>query len=283
MVYLFIVSILWAFSFGLIKNNLTSLDSNLVSSIRMGISFLVFVPFLRIRKLNKKQIGELFLIGMVQYGVMYITYIYSYQFLKAYEVAFFTIFTPLFVTFFNDIFTNKFHLLYLISALIAVVGTGLIIYQDISDSNILFGILLVQISNISFAFGQIYYKKVISTIRVKEWEVFGVLYLGGFFLTALFMLSSTDFSNLNIELSQIFILIYLGVVASGVGFFLWNYGTMRTNAGALAVFNNFKIPLAIIVSILLFGEEAKILNVVLGTIIVIIALFLNEHFSKKNR
>jgi drug/metabolite transporter (DMT)-like permease len=41
-----------------------------------------------------------------------------------------------------------------------------------------------------------------------------------------------------------------------LGFFLWNQGAARVNAGTLAVLNNAKVPLGIAVSLLCFGESA---------------------------
>ena len=46
--YLVIVSLIWAFSFGLIKTYLVGLDPFVVSGIRIGIALLVFLPFLRL-------------------------------------------------------------------------------------------------------------------------------------------------------------------------------------------------------------------------------------------
>ena len=54
---------------------------------------------------------------------------------------------------------------------------------------------------------------------------------------------------------QVLVLLYLGLLASGVGFFLWNVGATRVSAGTLAVFNNVKIPLAVVVSLLFFAEQ----------------------------
>ena len=47
MVFLLLVSLIWAFSFGLIKGNLTGLDSNFVAFCRMFVSLLIFLPFLK--------------------------------------------------------------------------------------------------------------------------------------------------------------------------------------------------------------------------------------------
>jgi len=51
MIYLLLVSIAWAFSFGLIKGNLAGVDSNFVSFARMAFSLLVFLPFLKYKNL----------------------------------------------------------------------------------------------------------------------------------------------------------------------------------------------------------------------------------------
>jgi drug/metabolite transporter (DMT)-like permease len=50
---LIFVSILWAFSFGLIKGELTGLDPTLVAHIRLLLSFIVFLPFAVIAKQYK--------------------------------------------------------------------------------------------------------------------------------------------------------------------------------------------------------------------------------------
>ena len=51
-------------------------------------------------------------------------------------------------------------------------------------------------------------------------------------------------------------LAYLGVVASGAGFYLWNTGAARVKAGELAVMNNLKSPLAVLVSIIFWKAGA---------------------------
>ena len=78
MFWLVIVSVIWAFSFGLIKGQLTGLDSNFVAWARLLISMVVFLPFLRLDKLTRKTVWQLFITGMLQYGLMYAAYIYSY-------------------------------------------------------------------------------------------------------------------------------------------------------------------------------------------------------------
>ncbi len=277
MLYLLLVSLIWAFSFGLIKGNLTGLDSNFVAFTRLVISFIVFLPFLKLRNLGKKLPFKLMLTGAVQYGIMYISYIYSYQYLQAFEVALFTIFTPLYISIINDIFAKKFHVKLFLSAALAIVGAGIITYKGIDNSNLVIGFSILQISNFCFAFGQIYYRKLLKyEPELKDINIFGLLYFGAVIITGVFSIFTTDYSALILNSKQIYTLLYLGIVASGIGFFLWNYGARKTNAGTLAVFNNLKIPLGILVSLFVFNESTDLIKLTAGGMIVLFALYFSE-------
>ena len=73
---------------------------------------------------------------------------------------------------------------------------------------------------------------------------------------------------------QALTLLYLGAVASGLGFFLWNQGATHVNAGTLAVMNNAKVPLGIAASLLVFGEAASAPAVITSFTILVAAAFL---------
>ena len=279
MAYLFIVSLIWAFSFGLIKNQLAGLDANFIAAARLLISLLVFLPFLRLKGLPRKQRGALLLAGAVQYGIMYVAYNYSFQYLKAYEVALFTIFTPIYVTLINDVMQRRFHRLSLAATILAVAGTAFMKRGGGLQSEILLGFLIVQISNLGFAFGQVYYKKVMAALpgeKFSNLQVFGLLYLGGFLTAGLSAAVFTPWQQFSINTNQVLVLLYLGAISSGVGFFLWNVGARKVHTGTLAVFNNLKIPLAVTVSLVFFGETANLLNLIIGGGVVLGALILNE-------
>ncbi len=284
MLYLVAVSFIWAFSFGLIKGQLTGLDPNFVSFARMAISLVFFLPFLKLKKIEKSYVPRLLLVGALQYGMMYLAYIYAFQFLKAYEIALFTIFTPIFVTLLNDAFRKKFSLLHFVAALLAVIGTGVVMYREFSRGGFWLGFAVVQISNFCFAFGQIYYRELMGKLRsVRDVEVFGLLYLGAVLLTGVASSLTTDWLTLQISATQLWTLVYLGIVASGVGFFLWNVGARKVNAGSLAVFNNLKVPLAVAVSVVVFGESVDWSRLLIGGGIVLAALALNEYYPGLRR
>ncbi|PIQ07698.1 MAG: EamA family transporter [Ignavibacteriales bacterium CG18_big_fil_WC_8_21_14_2_50_31_20] len=278
MICLLLVSILWAFSFGIIKDNLISIDSNFISFARLFISFIVFLPFIKIKNLGQKLIFQLLIIGSIQYGIMYVTYIFAFQFLKAYEVVLFTVFTPIYVVIINDIFKKKIHLKFYITAMLSLIGSGIVVWQEITSVNLVFGFLLMQISNFAFAFGQVFYKKVmINKPNIKDQHIFAILYFGGFVAAFVFSIFTTNYSIITLTNNEITSLLYLGIIASGVGFFLWNYGAKITNIGTLAVFNNLKIPLGVLVSVLFFSEIVNIWNLIIGGLLVSIALLINEY------
>ena len=284
MLYLVAVSFIWAFSFGLIKGQLTGLDPNFVSFARMAISLVFFLPFLKLKNIAKSDVPRLLLVGALQYGMMYLAYIYAFQFLKAYEIALFTIFTPIFVTLLNDVFRKKFSPLHFVAAMLAVIGTGIVMYREFSREGFWLGFAVVQVSNFCFAFGQIYYRELMGRLRhVKDVEVFGLLYLGAVLLTGIASSLTTDWLTVQISATQLWTLLYLGIVASGIGFFLWNVGARKVNAGSLAVFNNLKVPLAVAVSVVVFGESVDLLRLLIGGWIVLAALLLNEFYPKLRR
>lgn len=277
MPFLILVSFLWAFSFGLIKGRLEGLDTAFISAARLGLALLVFLPFLRFRGLSLRTGLKLAGIGAVQFGLMYLAYNESFRHLQAHEVALFTLTTPIFVTLLADAFDRQFRQRALAAALLAVVGTGLIVFQGKELRPTLIGLALVQISNLAFALGQICYKRLrTSEPGLRDRDVFALLYAGAFALTLPLALVRLDFAAFTLTAPQLWTLLYLGVIASGFGFFLWNFGATRVNAGTLAVMNNAKIPLAVACSLLFFGESADPLRLLLSLGLLATAVWLAE-------
>jgi drug/metabolite transporter (DMT)-like permease len=91
----------------------------------------------------------------------------------------------------------------------------------------------------------------------------------------------TPLASLTLTAKQIWTLVYLGIFASGICFFLWNFGARKVNAGALAIFNDFKIPLAVAISLLVFGEKTNLLHLLIGGLIVVASLVVNEVLKRK--
>jgi drug/metabolite transporter (DMT)-like permease len=265
MALLLIVSLVWAFSFGLIKR-LTGLDSTAVAALRLATALIVFAPFLRVRGLGARQMVRLALIGALQFGIMYILYQRSYAYLRAYEVALFTITTPLFVTLIDAAVERRWRMRYLIAALLSVAGAAVVVWRSIGDAGILAGFLLLQLSNMCFAGGQVAWRAERRRLPAaySDASVFALPFAGALATTLAVSVATTHWGAFTASREQWMIIIFLGAVASGVCFFLWNKSATQVNAGTLAAFNNAKIPLGIAASILVFGEKADIGRLVAG-------------------
>ncbi len=257
--HLVLVSLIWAFSFGLIKRHLVGVDSAFVTAVRLGLAVLVFLPFLRLRGLALRTALGLVAIGALQFGLMYLAYIESFRFLRAYEAALFTLTTPIFVTLLADALERTLRLQAFLAALLSVAGAALVVVRSNHLELTWVGLALVQLSNLAFAAGQVFYRRWRPpNTAVSDRDVFGLLYLGGFAVALVAMAVRVDLTALALSSTQVITLAYLGVVASGLGFFLWNVGATRVGAGSLAVMNNLKVPLGVAVSLLFFGEEASL-------------------------
>jgi len=275
MLYLIFVSLLWAFSPGLIKDRLAGLDSSFVTFVRLGLALLIFLPFVRVRWLSLRNSSLLLFLGAVQFGAMYLAYNESFKHLASHEVALFTLTTPVFVTLLSDALDRKLHLRSLGAAVLAVVGTAVVVFQGKELRPTLLGLGLVQLSNLAFAVGQIGYKKFREKNgAMKDREVFAVLYAGGAALALVIMM--TRGVSVDLHTPQVMTLLYLGVIASGLGFFFWNVGALRVSAGELAVMNNAKIPLMVAASLLVFGEQADLARLAASLVLLVLAVWLAD-------
>lgn len=285
MISLLTVSFIWAFSFGLIGNTLEGVNAALLTVIRLTLALLAFLPLYKFRLIGLRKTFVFAAIGAIQYGFMYVTLFMAFQYLESHEVALFTIFTPLYVTGLNDFFTRKFHPVFGGAALLAVLGTGIIKYAQMDRGGLWEGFALMQISNICFAAGQLLYRRQMSaTSGWKDKDVFGALYFGAAVVGMAFLAGKNiSLASVSLSGSQWIVLAYLGLIASGLAFFLWNKGARRVNAGTLAVFNNLKVPLAITVSLLVFGEETNLIRLLIGGSLVLIALAGNEYCVQRQR
>jgi drug/metabolite transporter (DMT)-like permease len=280
MLYLLIVSVIWGCSFGLIKTYLAGLESSFIAAVRIALALLVFLPFLRLKDLKLSQLAALMSIGAIQFGLMYLTYIYAFQFLQAYQVALFTIFTPLYVTLINDLMNRKVRLLFLSTSLLAVAGSIVIVFREIGRQELHIGFILIQLSNLCFAFGQLAYTRWKSKHKnLSDKGIFALLYMGAITLTLPTALIVADWSTLQLSINAIVTLLYLGVIASGLGFFIWNFGAQKTNIGALAILNNVKIPLGIGFALFVFHEQASLWRLFVGGGIIALSLIINEWYK----
>lgn len=275
---LIIATICFSLSFGLIKSQLSVLPSDFVVFSRLLIASLIFLPFFSPAN-YKKHLLACF-IGIIQFGLMYLCFIQAFQYLQGNEVALLTTTTPIFVALWSILFGARFKFIYIICILLSVIGAGFIVWQNLNFEEICKGVLLMELSNCSFALGQVLWKKFIND---KSAKYMASAYLGAALFVLPLVLINNNFSILTtITLPQILSILYLALIPTGIGFWLWNKGSVNVKYSTLALMNNLKIPFAIIFSILIFQEKIDILNFIIGTSIIILAtIVLNLELKKE--
>lgn len=267
MPYLIIATICFSLSFGLIKEQLSVLPSEFVVFCRLLIAFLIFLPFFK--KLSLKKHLFAFLVGIIQFGLMYLLFVKAFKILQGNEVAVLTTTTPVFVAIWSSILGEKFKPIYILCILMSVIGAGIIVWNNMTFNMIVKGVLLMEGCNCSFALGQVLWKKFVGDNDVN---LMSSAYLGSFLFVLPFCLLTVDFTNIVLTKMQIFALLYLAVIPTGIGFWLWNKGAQQVKYSALAIMNNLKIPLGVIFAIFIFHEKIDFVNFVVGSVIILFAI-----------
>ena len=281
--FLIITNLVWAFSFSLIGVYLAGqVDAWFSVLFRIGLAMLVFIPFLKLGNLSRTTIAKVMAIGACQLGVMYGFYYQSFLLLSVPEVLLFTVFTPIYVTLIDDLLHSRFNPWYLGTAIIAVLGAVVIKYAGINEGFVV-GFLVVQGANMAMAIGQVAYKKLSENELkdVKHSEVFGLFYIGAFLVAvvAFMLLGSTE--KMPTTNTQWGVLTYLGIIASGLGYFMWNKGACLVNAGTLAAMNNVLVPLGLLVNLVIWNRDADLVKLALGGGIILLSLIFNETVVKQ--
>ena len=280
--YLVVVTVLWAFSFSLIGEYLAGhVDSYFAVLSRIVIAGLLFVPLTRWRGHDSGFVGGMLLIGALQFGITYVCLYLSFAVLSVPEVLLFTILTPLHVTLIEDALNRRFNPWALLAAAVAVLGAGVIRYDGIS-SGFLYGFFLLQIANFTFAAGQVLYKHLLQRYPSDEpqYRRFGYFYVGALLIALPAFLLLGNPQRLPATPVQWGVLLWLGVMASGLGLYWWNKGASLVDGGTLAVMNNALVPAGLLVNLLIWNHDANWPRLLLGGAIIVASLPLLKLGSK---
>ncbi len=266
---------LWAFSFSFIGVYLSGqVDSYFMVLMRLVLAAVAFLPFVLRARVEAKLALQLMGIGAVQLGMMYLFYYNSFLLLSVPEVLLFTIFTPLYVTLMHDLAARRFSPVYLGTALLTVIGTAVIRWGGLTNDYWI-GFLVVQGANLCFAFGQVAYKRVFAERpSLPQYQTFGYFFIGASIvaLVAYGLLGEAKYPTTGLQWG---LLVWLGLGASGLGYYLWNYGASQVNAGTLAVMNNALVPAGLLVNLLIWNREVDFVRLLAGGVLIVGALMIS--------
>ncbi|MFD1217339.1 carboxylate/amino acid/amine transporter [Microbulbifer celer] len=286
MTLLILVTLLWAFSFSLIGVYLAGqVDSYFSVLTRVLLAAAVFLPLINWRTPPRTALS-LMVIGAVQLGAMYLFYYQSFLLLSVPEVLLFTIFTPVYITLIDDLLKRHFSWWNLLVAAIAVFGAAVIRWDELSGGYWR-GFLVVQGANLCFASGQVAYRQFMQSAGYREHplpqrQVFGWFFVGASLVVSIawLALGQADYPKTPIQWG---ILLWLGAVASGLGYFLWNKGATQVSAGTLAAMNNALIPAGLLVNLLIWNRDAHLPRLLAGGLLIVAAVALSEWHTRQRQ
>lgn len=278
MPYLVTVNLLWAFSFSLIGEYLAGrVDSDFAVLVRVAIAALVFIPFTRWRGLPPRLLGGLWLAGALQFGVTYLCLYRSFSVLSVPEVLLFTVLTPIYVTLIEDALERRFNRWALFAAAVAVGGGILIRWQPLAGE-FLWGFVLLQIANATFAAGQVLCRHLLlhHPVELPLYRFFGHFFLGALVLVLPSFLIFGNPDKLPVTAIQWGVLLWMGLFATALGLFWWVKGSVRVDAGTLAVMNELHVPLGLLVNLLIWNRDADLAKIALGGSVILLSLAINR-------
>ena len=278
MPYLILVTIVWAFSFSLIGQYLAGrVDSDFAVLVRVAIAALVFVPLMHWRGLPGRLLGGFWLAGALQFGVTYLCLYRSFSVLSVPEVLLFTVLTPLYVTVLDDALARRFNPWALVAAAVAV-GGGIVIRFAPLTGDYLWGFVLLQIANASFAAGQVLCRQLLARypVDLPLHRFFGHFFLGALLLALPAYLLFGDPGRLPQSALQWGVLVWMGLFATALGMFWWVKGSTRVDAGTLAVINELHVPAGLLVNLLIWNRDANLQKLALGGAVILASLWVNS-------
>ncbi|WP_413727531.1 carboxylate/amino acid/amine transporter [Sodalis sp. RH19] len=276
---LIITTILWAFSFSLIGVYLAGqVDSYFSVLVRLTLAALVFLPFLRWRGYRVKPLLLYMAIGACQLGIMYMISYRAYLYLSVPEFLLFTVMTPLYVTLVYDLLRRRrLRWGYVLSAMPAVAGAAIIRYDGVS-AHYWHGLLLVQAANLMFAIGQVGYKRLMEVYPMPQHTAFSWFYLGSFIVALAGWCLFGNAQQLPATSLQWGVLIWLGVGASALGYFMWNYGATQVDAGTLGIMNNFHVPAGLLVNFAIWQQQPHWPSFIVGALVIMASLWVHRRW-----
>ena len=276
MPYLIAVTLLWAVSFSLIGEYLAGqVDSYFAVLTRVVLASAIFLPLLRPSRLPGGLMLGITATGALQFGLTYIGLYLSFGYLSVPEVLLFTVTTPVYVALLDNALLRRFSWSPVIATGIAVIGAGVIRYDGISP-DFVSGFLILQGANLTFAAGQVGYAHLMKRYPdSRGWDSFGFFFIGALLVTLPAWLALGDSSKLPSTGTHWLVLGWLGLVASGLGFFFWNRGATQVDGGTLGIMNNALIPAGLIVNLLIWNRDADLGRLAIGGAIIALSLWLN--------
>ena len=258
-IILSIIALIWGSSFIFIKRGLESFTDMQVAAFRIFISFIFLLPFAiqRFKKLKRKQIKSLLLVGFVGNGIPAFLFTKAQTQVSSSLAGMLNSTTPLFALIIGYLFyrvqAKSKNIFGVFLGLIGALGLILINANATLTIEGFYPVLIV-LATIFYAFSVNEIKQNLSELDGVSITAFAFLFIGPF--AGIFLISSDYSAALNTPdyLQNFIYIILLAIFSSVVATILFNYLIKHTTA-LFASSVTYLIPIAAILWGILDGEQ----------------------------
>ena len=273
-------SIIFGFSFMMSKTALEYVSPIGLISYRFLLAFIVF-EILRLTKivkinLNKKSLVSIILVAVFQPVLYFIFETYGLSMTSSAEAGLMIALIPIFVTLLSTIILKEKPLKSQVFFIVISVG-GVILIQlfrsGISFESSYTGFSLLLLAVISAALFNIASRNAAKDHKPQEityiMMLMGAISFNSIYLTQLIINHNvTSYFIVLKNISVILPVVYLGIVASIIGFFLVNYSLNKLPAHISSIYSNISTVVAVIAGALFLDETIYFYHIIGGIMII---------------
>jgi drug/metabolite transporter (DMT)-like permease len=280
------VTIFWGSSFVSSKLVLETMPPMLLAFFRYLFAFITlfifFIIFEKDKKLNKQDYKHLVLSSGIGIFIYFIGEYNALNYISASTASIIVSLLPMFMLVTNFfVFKDKITLFKVGVILLTLVGVVMVVQADFramfNESLIGYSLMVMGVAAwVVYSLSTVKMRKNNSNIKV-------ITYQSGF---ALILFTPFAVSNLNIVTQLDFNLwtniIYLGVFASGLAFYLYVYSLKVLGTLPVSIFGN-TVPVVTVITGFIFLQETLTLIQLLGGSIIVITLLVYAYFEGKSK
>ena len=119
--------------------------------------------------------------------------------------------------------------------------------------------------------------------NIRQSTLFGYFHYGALLISLAAFLLFGNMDKISPTPTQWAVLLWLGIVASGLGYFLWNRGATQVDSGILAIMNHAVVPLGLIVNLVLWGHTINYPSLIIGGGLILSALWIHTQIIKRSQ
>ena len=273
LVILVLTTILWGSTFIITKNIIQDVPKFYYLGIRFLLAIVPFLPFIyRYKNFNKKVITAGLLAGVIYYISIAVQTI-GLETTTAGKGGFITGLNTVIVPFLALLmFKKPINKRIWIAVVLSVIGLAFLMLEG--ESGIIIGDIFVLICAIGFAFYIIYVDRDIKQVDIYLYLIVQlmVITLLSFITSVLFNESYDIFSA---DISFWIVMIYMGMIASGLTFLFQNWGQKQVGPSQTAIIFTLEPVFAVLFASVFLGSEVITIQGVIGSILIFVAIIIS--------